>query len=376
MDPDVKLSDIRYLQPKGWSLLARAVGANRVAGTYLISGKEGLGQWQMAVSFAALLNCRNRQDLDGIPAPCGECASCHQIAGINSPSLNIVLPIPSHKDLKEAIDLTNESLEYKRKEPFWILSSTSQLTVPIDMAREVKRRLAMKGDQGSTRVVLFYQMEKMLHASADALLKMIEEPPTDTVILLTAEKAETLLPTIRSRAQLIRLERIKPQLCAEYLVGHYGLSPEKAMLYAQVTDGNLGRAVELAADEDHDDISQRATGFLLFKSLFLESAPDAISRMLEFTTNRGEAESLLLFWGSLVRDCAGYAVAGDDEQIINRDYTVEIKKLSQSFADPEVASAMTEEIKNTLADMRRNVHIQPSIAALALRLGAAVKTTR
>ncbi|MCM2271782.1 MAG: hypothetical protein NDJ18_04415 [candidate division Zixibacteria bacterium] len=372
----MKLSDIRFLQPKGWSLLARAVAANRVAGTYLISGKEGLGHWQMAVSFAALLNCRTRQEIDGIPAPCGECASCHQIAGINSPALNIVLPIPSHKDLKEAIDLTNESLEYKRKEPFWILSSTSQLTVPIDMAREVKRRLAMKGDQDSTRVVLFYQMEKMLHASADALLKMIEEPPADTVILLTAEKAETLLPTIRSRAQLIRLERIKPQLCAEYLAGHYSLSPEKAMLYAQVTDGNLGRAVELAADEDHDDISQRATGFLLFKSLFLEPAPEAISRMLEFTTNRGEAESLLLFWGSLVRDCASYAVAGDDEQIINRDYTVDIKKLSQSFADPEVASAMTEQIKNTLADMRRNVHIQPSVAALALRLGAAIKTAR
>jgi DNA polymerase-3 subunit delta' len=286
------------------------------------------------------------------------------------------VPIPSHKDIKEAIDLTNNALEFKRKEPFWVLTSTSQLTVPIDMAREVKRRLAMKGDQGQTRVVLFYQMEKMLTASADALLKMIEEPPSDTVILLTAEKAETLLPTIRSRAQLIRLERIKPQLCAEYLAAHYGLAPEKALLYAQVTDGNLGRAVELAADDDHADLSQRATGFLLFKSLFVEPPPEAISRVLEFTRDRGQAESLLLFWGSLIRDCANYAVSGDEEQIVNRDYAVDIKKLSQPFADPEVAPAMTDVIKNGLADMQRNVHIQPSVAALSLRLGAAIKTAR
>jgi hypothetical protein len=364
----MELSDIRHLQPKAWSLLARSVAAKRVAGTYLFSGKEGLGHWQLAVSFAALLNCSNRAEVDGVSVPCGQCSSCHQIAGLNSGSLNIVVPIPSHKDIKEAIDLTNAALEYKRKEPFWILSSTSQLTVPIDMAREVKRRLSMKGDQEHTRVVLFYQMEKMLTASADALLKMIEEPPSDTVIILTAEKAETLLPTIRSRAQLIRLERIKPQLCAEYLVAHYGLSPEKALLYAQVTDGNLGRAVELAADGERDDVSQRATGFLLFKSLFVEPPPEAISRVLEFTHDRGQAESLFLFWGSLIRDCANYAVSGDEEQIINRDYAVDIKKLSQP--------AMTDAIKNGLADMQRNVHIQPSVAALSLKLGAAIKTAR
>ncbi len=82
----------------------------------------------------------------------------------------------------------------------------------------------------------------------------------------------------------------------------YAVSPEKAMLYAQVTDGNLGRAVELAADEDHDDISQRATGFLLFKSLFLESAPDAVSRMLEFIDqSRGGGVALCC---SGVRWCA------------------------------------------------------------------------
>lgn len=370
------LSDIRLIQPKAWELLARSVGSGRVASTYLLSGKEGLGHWPLAISFAALLNCPDRRELDGVLVPCGECGSCRHIASLNAGLLQIVLPIPSHKDLKEGIDLTNESLEIKRAEPFAVLSSGSQLTVPIDMAREVKKRLSLKGDQGETRVALFYQMEKMLTASADALLKLIEEPPTDTVILMTAEKAENLLPTIRSRSQLIRLERINTTVCANYLVGKYGLTAEKAMLYAQVTDGNLGRAVELASDDDDAELSHRATGFLLFKSLFVEPAPEAVSRALEFTHDRGEAERLLLFWGSLIRDCANYAVSGDEAQIINRDYTADIVRLSQPFVDPEVAPAMTSVIKNGLADIRLNVHIQPLVAALALRLGAAIRTAR
>jgi DNA polymerase-3 subunit delta' len=335
-----------------------------------------MGHWPLAIAFAALLNCKSRIEKDGALAPCGECAFCRQIAGLNAGLLQIVVPIPSHKDIKEAIDLTNESLEAKRKEPFALLTSSSQLTVPIDMAREVKKRLSLKGDHGETRVVLFYQMEKMLTASADALLKLIEEPPADTVILMTAEKAENLLPTIRSRSQLIRLERIKPEVCADYLMTKYGVTPEKGMLYAQVTDGNLGRAVDLAANDDDAELSQRATGFLLFKSLIVESPPDAVSRVLEFIHDRGEAETLFLFWGSLIRDCANYAVSGDEQQIINRDYAVDIMRLSQAFVDPEVAPAMTLAIKNGLADLRLNVHIQPSVAALSLRLGAAMRTAR
>lgn len=370
------LSDIRQIQPKAWELLSRSVASGRVASTYLFSGKEGLGHWPLALSFAALLNCPNRKELDGVLVPCGECLSCHQIATLNAGLLQIVLPIPSHKDLKEGIDLTNESLEIKRAEPFAILTSSSQLTVPIDMAREVKKRLSLKGDKQETRVALFYQMEKMLHASADALLKLIEEPPSDTVMILTAEKAENLLPTIRSRSQLIRLERTNTEVCAKYLSTKYGIAQEKALLFAKVTDGNVGRAVELASDEENEELSQRATGFLLFKTLILEPGPEAVSRALEFIQDRGQAESVLLFWGSLIRDCANYAVTGDETQIINLDYAADIKRLSQPFVDPEVAPAMTTAIKNTLADLQRNVHIQPSVAALSLRLGAALRTAR
>lgn len=370
------LSEIRHIQPKAWELLSRSVASGRVASTYLFSGKEGLGHWPLALSFAALLNCENRSEADGVLVPCGECPTCHQIATLNAGLLQIVLPIPSHKDMKEAIDLTNASLEIKRAEPFAVLTSNSQLTVPIDMAREVKRRLSLKGNEREKRVALFYQMEKMLTASADALLKLIEEPPADTVIILTAEKAESLLPTIRSRSQMLRLERIRVEVCAQYLATKYGVAPEKALLAAKVTDGNLGRGVELVSGEEEDELSQRAVGFLIFKSLVAEPGPEAVSRALEFIQDRGQAEAIYLLWGALIRDCANYAVTGDEAQIINLDHAADIKRLSAVFVDPEVAPAMAAAIKNALADLRLNVHIQPSVAALALRLGAAIRTAR
>lgn len=377
----MKLSDIAELQPKPWALLARACAANRVAGTYLLSGREGLGHWQLAVSFAALLNCetaRAKKLQDQLPVPCGECASCRTIAALNSPALDVVLPIPSHKDLREAIDLTNDSLEEKRKEPFAIISSASQLTVPIDMAREIKRKLSLKGDGQGTRVVLFYQMDKMLAASADALLKLIEEPPADTVIILTANKPEALLPTIRSRAQLIRLDRIPESAIARYLSERYQVPEQKALLYARVTDGNLGRAIDLVLGEEADETSQRATSFLLFKSLFKESPAEAISQAMLFLgdSGRSQAEELLLFWGTLIRDCANYAATGDENQIINSDFSAEIMRLAEHFADVSLAPAMIAALKNALADVRLNVHIQPSIAALSLTFGAAIRATR
>lgn len=376
----MRLSDIADLQPKAWALLARAYGSKRVAGTYLLSGREGLGHWHLAVSFAALLNCENRRNIeaDEAPLPCGECSSCRTMASLNSPYLDIVLPIQSHKDLKEAIDLTSASLELKRKEPFALITSTSQLTVPIDMAREIKRKLSLKGEEGQTRVVLFYQMDKMLAASADALLKLIEEPPLDTVIILSANKPETLLPTIRSRAQLIRLDRISEAVASKYLMEHYQIPEQRAILFARVTDGNLGRAIELASNEESEELSQRATGFLLFKSLFKDPAAETISQAMALMGDggRSQTEDLLLFWGTLIRDCANYAASGDADQIINCDFSAEITRLSEHFTEPSPAPAMIAALKNALADIRLNVHIQPSIAALLLKLGAAVRATR
>ena len=371
------LSEIGRYQPKAWSILTRSYAANRVASTYLFWGREGFGHWPLTLSFAALLNCRGSGGSKD--APCGECDRCRQIGALGFPGLHIIVPISSHKNMNDAIDLTNVILDEKRKEPFRICASAAQTTIPIDLARETRGRLALKAESGIRRVVLFYQMEKMLHASADALLKLIEEPPLDTTLILTAVSPDMLLPTIQSRAQKIRLDRIPEKAIQKYLMENYNQEETKALRMARLSEGNLGVALDMVSSEDNgDELSQRSVGFLLFKSMFLDSGPTATSHIVELLAgnDRSQAEEILRLWQSLIRDCAHYAATSEPEQIVNSDFRTDLIAFARQFENAEVVSVMTAEIKNTLADIRLNVHIPTAIVALVLKLREAIRASR
>lgn len=372
--------DISRYQPRAWSILDRSVATGHTASTYLFYGREGLGHWPLAISFAALLNCGDRRPSEstGKLLPCGECASCRQIFGVNSAGLFVVVPIMSFDNMAEAVELTNSALDEKRREPFQILNSPKQTTLPIDMAREIKRHLMLKETSGFKRIVLFYQMEKMLTASADALLKLIEEPPADSVILLTAERLEALLPTIQSRAQHIRLDRVPEQAAIEYLAENYKLEPVRAKLLVRLANRNLGQAIDLVGHDDGDDDSRRGIGLMLYKSLFHDTNPHVVGRLVDLMprSDRGEAEELLQLWQSLTRDCANYAVNGDEEELTNIDFLPEIKACAPKFSNSDLAAAMLPVIKNALADLRLNVHIQVALIAVVLRLTRLIRATR
>ena len=194
---------------------------DRIAGTYLFYGDEGTGRWFTAISLAALLNCEQPEkdsELNNISVPCGKCRNCLNIFALNHESLKLIIPIPPHENkLDKAIDLTNEVIAQKREEPFGILTSSTSTNIPIALAREVKKNLALKAPSGIKRVVIFYKMEKMLSASADALLKIIEEPPEDSILILICSKPDDLLPTIQSRAQKIKIEKNRLEDIEHYL---------------------------------------------------------------------------------------------------------------------------------------------------------------
>ncbi len=367
--------DISKLQSRAWSNLVTSYQSGRVAGTYLFHGREGVGRWALAISLAALLNCEklNRNDAEKSPLlPCGDCRTCRNVFSLNFEGLYFALPIPPHRSSDEAIELTAEVLNLKRAEPLKILTPAANTNIPIAVARDIKRQLSRKASTGMIRLVLFYQMEKMMPASADALLKLIEEPPDRTVIVLTAQRPESLPPTIQSRARRVRLNRVPQQAIECYLTEKYRLSGEKAALQARLCDGSLGSAIEMAETSDEEDASHRAVGFLLFKSLLCDSSPEVVSHMADFLAPRdnGQAEKLLVLWQSLTRDCTNYAISGSDEEVINVDFLSEIRKLAGSFGGGELSFRMVENIKIALADLRRNVHIHGALAALALRVKA------
>jgi len=337
--------DIRRGQADAWSALAGAHAAGRVASTYLFHGPEGVGAWALAIEFAALLNCESTPSDTNDPSkirPCGTCRACRAIFDLNFEGLFLVVPIGKHKNLNEAIDLTNETLGRKRQEPFCLLDQSSPIGIPIDLARDVRRRLATRPTEGITRVVLFYRMDLMRMASADALLKLIEEPPRDTVIILTAAQPEALLPTILSRARKVRLKLPPETLVVEYLTRNYQATETAAQLAVRVCRRSLGRALEMIGGDTTDGADRRSIGLLLFKGLILESAPDLVAQMSDVLNfrDRGAAVELIHLWQSLVRDGAYLASTSDTADLVNVDFLSEIESIAPRLADPAVVQRM------------------------------------
>ncbi len=369
--------EIHRFQLKAWEILSHSFENKRIGSTYLFHGPEGSGRWALAVSLAALLNCDKPAKGEQLQ-PCGECDNCRRIFNLNHEVLFFALPLAPHKNLEEAAEQTIKILEEKRQEPFKILSSAATGNIPIEWAREIKRSLSLKGDAGLKRIVIFYEMEKMLPRSADALLKMIEEPPQDTVLILISRRPEALPLTIQSRAQKIKLSRVPSVVGEKYLTDKYGVKDSQAKLSMRLGDFSLGRAIELRGDTEAEESSNRAVGFLLFKSLFDDPPYATVAHINDLvdSRNRSGADELLKLWESLVRDCVNYSVLGDEEKLVNLDFVGDIRRFSTRCAGGQAGSGMTDDIKNTLEGLRRNVHIQGALTALALKLKSHVRDAR
>lgn len=366
-------------------ILLGSLNSGKVASTYLFYGDDGVGKWRMALSLAALLNCEKpARDTDGkVIDACGICRNCRQIAGFNFPEMLFALPLPPHKNDEEYTELFLEFLRTKKTEPYHIITDARQLTIPIDAAREIRRKCAIRPPAGSKRVVLFYRMEKMLQASADSLLKLIEEPPPETIIILTANSPGNLLPTIQSRSQKIRFAPVSFPETVAYLTKHYSISEEIAAVAARLGRGSIGKALNylpLPTDSEQPEseevsktaetaISFRQKSFLMFKGLFSKDTPaalDTIDNLLK-SNDRGDVERVLEQWQSFLGDMISVRY-GNQDGVVNSDFVHDIEGFSAKIYDSDLFSRLTEEIKLTVLGLRRNTHPRLAIAALAIRM--------
>jgi hypothetical protein len=156
----------------------------------------------------------------------------------------------------------------------------------------------------------------------------------------------------------------------QYLQERCDAGESQAQRAIRVCQGNLGRAIAMCEDEDDGDASRRAVAFMLFKALFTEPNYTAVSTLIDLSSpnDRGAAQELLDLWQSFVRDCTYFAATGDGNSLINIDVGSELERLSHYFHDVQLAAHMTECLKNALADLYLNVHIQAALVALVLKL--------
>jgi len=198
------------------SKLLKAYKEGRVAHTQLFLGPEGSGALPLAIAFGQYVNCTNKQENDS----CGTCASCIKFEKYSHPDLHFIFPSNKPEGFKEnpASELfTKQWIEYINQANGYAVQNewysflnigNKQGNIYARDANNLIRILSFKPYEARYKIAIIWMVERMDTNPANKLLKTFEEPPEDTLIFLIAERYELLLPTVRSRAQLIKVPKL------------------------------------------------------------------------------------------------------------------------------------------------------------------------
>lgn len=280
-------------------MLRQHILHDSVRHAYLFTGPPGLGRRTLALRFARALNCPQP------PAPgeaCGECKTCQQIERMQYPDLAVVQAEKEGGVLK------------------------------VEQVRAVRQSLALKPYQGKYRVALFLRFQEANPNAANALLKTLEEAPAHVVLVLTADNAELLLPTIVSRCETLRLRPLPVETAAARLE-QSGADPETARLLAHVSGGRPGYALRLL--QDGEALEFRARRLDDLQSLLRATRRERFAYAEKLTDRRTEARErfreTLLVWLSFWRDVLLRA-AGSAAPPANPDRAAEIETLAAGLS--------------------------------------------
>ena len=231
-------------------MLRSAVAEGRIPHAQLICGPEGVGKLAVAVAYARYLCCMHRSGEEA----CGECPSCKKFDKLVHPDLHFAFPIYKKDSGKtpHSDDFIDKWRQAVLENPYMNLNQwmdhigteNQQGLIYASQSEEIIRKLTLKSSEGGYKVMIIWMAEKMNTECSNKLLKMIEEPPAQTVFLLVAENPDLLLPTIQSRVQRLTLRPIEESLISAALVERYGLTDADARQIAHASAGNWLQAVE------------------------------------------------------------------------------------------------------------------------------------
>jgi DNA polymerase-3 subunit delta' len=232
-----------YHQERIRERIEREIERDRLSPSIIFHGLPGVGKERMGFHLAQALLCGEVER-----GACGRCRSCRKIERLLHPDVQWLFPRPGNvkdEDLEKI-------LERKGKRKFYRPAFEKNVSHAIDAIRRLRALSGKRPYEGRAKVFIVTDADRMTVEAANAFLKLLEEPPDDTVIVMTTARLHALLPTIRSRCEEIRFPALPLGVLREALVSDLGLGEEEADPLARNSEGCLGRAVELRARRGKD----------------------------------------------------------------------------------------------------------------------------
>ncbi|MGH2574222.1 MAG: ATP-binding protein, partial [Ignavibacteria bacterium] len=202
--------------------------SNKISHAYLFHGMEGVGKDAAAIEFAKLLNCQNKSNGEA----CDVCEECRSISALRSEHFNIVCSLPAGKSEQtdsdpleklSAEDFENylEQIKLKSENHYKRINIPNANNIRINSIREIINKIYLSTGRKHKKVFLISEADKMTLEASNALLKILEEPPKKSVIILTTSKPNALLPTVIGRCHQIHFEKLPEPLIQEKLIKEF-----------------------------------------------------------------------------------------------------------------------------------------------------------
>ena len=271
-------------------VLQSALAAQRLHHAYLFTGPEGIGKRMVAMVLTAAIHCQ-QSDRDA----CGVCDNCLRLADSNHPDVRVVAPLAGKKE------------------------------ITIQQVRDMEKELAFRSFTGKRKIAIDDPATSLNLASQNALLKTLEEPPQDSLLILIAPNVGGLLPTIRSRCLKLAFGPLPRAAVAEHLMAAEGLDAAAAQQNAAMAMGSIGAALALGQDDMTD---RRRTWRGVLGALEHGDFYGAHSAAEVLASNREEALSFLQWAQSWYRDLVLYHAQQSDVEVVNLDMGAELKRQS------------------------------------------------
>ncbi len=375
--PHMAWSDI-IGQERVVDMLRRTLARERVPHAYLFHGPRGTGTVAAALELSRALQCTEQTE-----EACDACAACQKTRRMVHPDIHVFFPYPkgtSDDDVAKRIQRLGHNpyapVDYVRRPSLDDPEKTSnkQVMYHIDrMKEEVVRPMTFHPGEGAYKVALLTDAEYMNTSAANAFLKVLEEPPAQTVFILTSSRVDQMLPTIVSRCQKVRFDPLAPEAIGTALQEREDMPAGEASMLARMADGSYSRALQLT---ESTHLRESRTLVLNYLRAAYTRKVGPLNERIDAIANLGRERTkgvlrLMIRW---IRDLMLYKTLGDDAPLVNVDQAEAVANFCTRLPEADL-EAMVTRVEEALHLVGRNVRTRLVLMTLALQLSYAMHGT-
>src|SRR5579871_2128874 len=372
--------------------LVEMVQHNRLSHALLFLGNEGSGALSLAIAFAQYIVCEKifpqqpkEQSLFGLEEPqttnykpqtdsCGICPSCIKAQQLIHPDIHFSYPVIPKKsgDKPISTDYISEWREFVSQYPYgnsydwlqFIGAENKQGNITANECNDIIRKLNLKSFESGYKILIMW-MPEYLGNEGNKLLKLIEEPPPNTLFILVAENESLILQTILSRTQLVKIPLLDTSNIEQAFIERAKIAPEKARQIASISEGNYREAIQLLqhAEEDWQGLLRD------WLNAILKTGPTAQVKWIDDVSKLGRErqKQFLRYFNHLLEQAIRLKVM--DEHQVNipdneKDFAIRLNKI----ADISQQQAIIEELDKAAYYIERNAHAKMLFHALTIKL--------